>query len=298
MSFLTTLLVSLVVIANILACLWLIRWTSKKQPNEEAEGSTKSHVWDEDLQEYNNPLPRWWLNMFILTIVFAFAYLAIFPGLGGIKGAFAWSSAKQHDERLAVAMEKRQAYFSSFDGMSVDELADSSDAIRQAGRIFADNCAGCHGPSAGGAPGFPNLSDGDWLYGGSGEQILASIQNGRNGFMPPQEAMVPADKLDDLVAVVGDWPDGGLPADRAAAAKGTFMQACAMCHGPDGSGNIYMGAPNLADDTWLYGGDAETIKHTILHGRKGEMPAHKAKLSDIETKLLAGYLRWLSRDAS
>lgn len=297
MSTTTTLIVSLLILGNIVACLWLIWWTSKKQPDEVAEGATKSHVWDEDLQELNNPLPRWWLNMFLITIVFALGYLVVYPGLGAIKGQFGWSSAKQHDELRAVMDGKRQQYYAQFADKTVAEIADDPNAIRDAGRLFADNCAGCHGPSAQGAMGFPNLADADWLYGNTPEQILVSIRNGRNGFMPPQETMVPADKLDDLVALVADWPGGGLPAERAAAAKTTFMTSCAMCHGPEAKGNIYLGAPNLSDDIWLYGGDSETIKQSIVQGRKGNMPAHKDKLPDIETKLLAGYLHWLSRDA-
>lgn len=298
MSSSTAIIVAIVVIANIAACLWLIWWTSKKQPNEETEGAVKSHTWDGDLQELNNPLPRWWLNMFILTIVFAFVYLALFPGLGITKGVLGWSSADQHDERLAVVDAKRAQHFSQFDGQSIEQLADSNAAIQAAGRLFADNCAGCHGPQAQGATGFPNLTDADWLYGNQPEQILASIRNGRTGMMPAQAAIIPADKVDDLVALVADWPNGGLPAERAAAAKATFMQSCAMCHGPEAAGNIYMGAPNLADDVWLYGGDAESIKLTILEGRQGRMPAHSELLSDIETKLLSSYVYWLSRDAS
>ncbi len=298
MSSTTAIVVAIVVSANILACLWLIWWTAKKQPDEETEGEVKSHTWDGDLQELNNPMPRWWLNMFVLTIVFAFIYLALFPGLGITRGTLGWSSAEQHDERLAVVEAKRAAHFAQFADRDVTELAESGLAIQAAGRLFADNCAGCHGPQAQGAVGFPNLSDGDWLYGNEPAQLLVSIRNGRNGFMPAQKAILAPEKVDDLVALVADWPDGGLPAERAAAAKATFMQSCAMCHGPGATGNIYMGAPNLTDDTWLYGGDTETIKHSILEGRHGKMPAHASLLSDTETKLLAAYLYWLSRDAS
>lgn len=298
MSSTSTWLITLVTLGNIFACLWLIWWTSKKTPNEESEGKVKAHVWDGDLQELNNPLPRWWLNLFIITIVFALGYLVVYPGLGAITGTFGWSSTQQHDERLAAVEAKRRAHFAQFEGREIDELAADSEAVRAASRLFADNCAGCHGPSAEGAVGFPNLADGDWLYGNTPEQILASISNGRRGFMPPQQAMVPAEKLDDLVALVGNWPDGGLPAEKAAAAKATFMQSCAMCHGPTATGNIYMGAPNLSDDVWLYGGDAESIRHTILNGRQGQMPAHKDLLDETEIRLLAAYLRWMTKDAS
>lgn len=298
MSSSTAIIVAIVVTLNILACLWLIWWTARKQPNEENEGAVKSHTWDGDLQELNNPLPRWWLNMFIITIVFAFIYLALFPGLGITKGVLGWTSAKQHDERLAVVEAQKAQHFAQFEDKSIEELADNGMAIQAAGRLFADNCAGCHGPQAQGAAGFPNLSDNDWLYGNQPDQILTSIRNGRNGMMPAQKAILAPEKVDDLVALISDWPTGGLPAERAAAAKATFMQSCAMCHGPDATGNIYMGAPNLSDDTWLYGGDPETIKHTILEGRQGKMPAHGKLLTDTETKLLATYIYWLSRDAS
>lgn len=294
MSLGTTLFIAIFSIANVLACLWLIWWTAKRQPSEVAEGEVNNHVWDGDLQELNNPLPRWWLNMFLLTIVFALVYLALFPGLGGFKGVLGWSQADQHDARLAEVQAKRQAHFAQFEQADIVALADNPEAIRVAGRLFADNCAGCHGPTAQGASGFPSLADDAWLYGDKPEQILASITNGRRGMMPPQQAMLKPEMVDDIVALVADWDNPDLPADRLQAAKSQFMQSCAMCHGAEAQGNIYMGAPNLADDAWLYGSSPEVIRTTILQGRQGNMPAHKDMLSEVERKLLAAYVIWVS----
>ncbi len=289
----TGLIVSAVVLFNILGCLWLIWWTARLSPDEDEE----AHVWDDDLRELNNPLPRWWLNLFILTIVFGLAYLVAYPGLLWHEGSLGWSSAAQHDAQLAAVQARRRQAHAAFDGRSAAELATDPRAQPIAAGLFAEHCAGCHGPQAQGAVGFPNLRDGDWLYGGSPESIAVSIRDGRQGAMPPFLASLPPASVPDLIALVGNWQDPPLDATRRAAARTVFERHCAACHGAGGGGNSALGAPDLTDDVWLYGKDPEQLRQTILFGRQGAMPAHGKTLSEVEIRLLTALLLRLSTGA-
>lgn len=272
---------------NIFACLALLIWTARRTPGEGAE---TGHVWDDDLREYNNPLPRWWLNLFILTIVFGCIYLALYPGLGNFAGRLGWSAAGQHDLGRADIDARREKVFQAFEGRPISDLRHDPKALALGGKLFQNNCAGCHGVDARGAKGFPNLGDGDWLYGGAEEQVYASITGGRGGQMPTFFGTMDEPQLQALVAYVRDWhkPDRD-PADYTAGAK-KFAGTCFACHGADGKGNTALGAPNLTDDTWLHGGSAADIRQTILFGRKSQMPAFENTLSETERRLLASYV--------
>lgn len=292
-----TVFIAVLVIANIVGCLWLIWWTARPRVGEEAEGAEKNHVWDGDLKELNNPMPRWWLNLFVITVVFALSYLVFFPGLGSFTGTLGWSQGDQHDQRLAEVVAKRDAFYARFDGHEVVELAQDLEAVQAASRLFADNCAGCHGPSAQGALGFPNLADDDWLYGHSPAQIITSIAQGRQGAMPAFLATLDPAVASDLITLVSDWNNPPLPEARKSAALQKFKVSCAACHGQDAKGNPLMGAPNLTDDIWLHGGSLEQIRHTVMFGRQGAMPAHKDRLSETEMRLLAAYVYRVSGQA-
>ncbi len=292
-----TAFISVLVVVNIIGCLWLIWWTARPRVGEEAEGAEKNHVWDEDLKELNNPMPRWWLNLFVITVVFALGYLVFFPGLGSFAGTLGWSQSGQHDQRLSTVQAQRDAFYATFDGRDVAELAGDLDAVQAASRLFADNCAGCHGPSGQGALGFPNLADKDWLYGHEPAQIVASISNGRQGVMPPFLATLDPAVADDLIALVSNWKEPPLPQARRAVAEQKFKVTCAACHGQDARGNPLLGAPNLSDDIWLHGGSTEQIRQTVMFGRQGAMPAHKERLSETEIRLLAAYVYRLSGQA-
>lgn len=291
MSLGMTLFIAIVVIGNIVGCLWLIRATSKRKAGEVEEGEVKSHVWDDDLREYNNPLPRWWLNLFLITIVFAAIYLALFPGLGSFQGYASWSSSEQLQEQLAGYHAQRDAFFGRFAGQDIAVLADSPDARRVGEAIFGRNCAGCHGTQALGAVGYPNLADDSWIYGGSPDQIEASIVHGRAGVMPAFNGQLSAEQLDALITLLEDWPDDA--SDSAGYAL--FQTRCAACHGTGGLGNTAIGAPNLADDVWLWGGDREAIRYSILFGRQNNMPAHDALISDDEIRLVTAWVYGLSK---
>ncbi|WP_428310001.1 cytochrome-c oxidase, cbb3-type subunit III [Hydrocarboniphaga sp.] len=277
------------VVLNIVGCLALLIWTSRKTKGV-ADGEETGHVWDDDLREYNNPLPRWWLNLFVLTIVFGAIYLALYPGLGNFAGRLGWSSAGQHDLGRAELDAKREHVYQAFEGREIADLRHDPKAAELGGKLFQSNCAGCHGVDARGAKGFPNLADGDWLYGGSEEQVLATITKGRNGQMPSFFASMDEAQLQALVAFVHDWHKPGRdPADYQQGAQ-KFNGTCFACHGADGHGNPLLGAPNLTDDTWLHGGSAADIRATILFGRKSQMPAFENVLNLTERRLLASYV--------
>lgn len=294
MSPLMSWVIAIVVIANTLACIWLIWWTARPRPGEEPEGAEKEHVWDDDLRELNNPMPRWWLNLFLITVVFSLVYYVLYPGLGAMQGMLGWTSTEQHDARLAEVQQQRQEHFSRYAGMDVDVLAAEPAAMQAAARLYADQCAGCHGPSAEGAIGFPSLRDGDWLYGGEPAQILHSIRHGRRGVMPAHLSLLAPEVVEDLVSLVAQWDSHGLRGDRLTAAQGAYARSCAACHGAEAQGNTQLGAPNLRNGIWVYGGSRDAIRNSVLFGRQGEMPAFDDLLGDVEIHLLAGYLRWVS----
>jgi len=290
MSGLWSTIVIVLVLANILACLWLLVWTSKKRPNEAQEGAETGHVWDGDLREYNNPLPRWWLNLFVITVFFGLGYLVLYPGLGNLPGVLGWTEHQQHDERLAVVEERRDALYSTFAGKSIEALMGEHEALEQGGKLFTLNCAGCHGTDAHGAIGFPNLTDGDWLYGGSPDQVFTTITNGRNGAMPALGATMDAATVDNLVAMLQDWESAHANPASFEPAITKFNTMCMACHGMDGKGNPMLGAPNLTDDVWLYGNAPDALKTTLMQGRNGAMPSFKDQLDETQRKLLAAWV--------
>jgi cytochrome c oxidase cbb3-type subunit 3 len=258
---------------------------------------TSGHVWDEDLQEYNNPLPRWWLNLFYLTVIWGALYLVAYPGLGTFKGLLNWTQQDQYEREMKAADDKYSPLFDRFAATDLDTLAKDPQAVQVGEHLFASRCAACHGSDARGARGFPNLRDDDWLYGGGGDAIQASIAKGRQGVMPPWGPVLGADGVASVTAYVETL--SGRPADAALAAKGgeIFKTNCVACHGPDGKGNQMLGAPNLTDDIWLYGGSPERIAETITNGRMGQMPAHEPLLGDKKVHVLAAYVLSLRHSA-
>jgi len=283
-------------VAGIIGCFLLIRWlsTGGAKPGEQAE--SMGHVWDEDLEELNNPLPRWWLNMFYLTLFFGIGYLILYPGLGSFAGILGWSSAGQYDQEIDMADAKYGPLFSRYESMDLVAVAKDPEALRMGERLFVNYCAVCHGSDARGARGFPNLRDNDWLYGGAPETIEQTILNGRNGVMPSWESALGGEAG---VADVTQYVLGlsGHNVDTAAAARGEqkFKTLCVACHGADGTGNQALGAPNLTDKIWLYGGTEATVKETIAKGRNGTMPAHADFLGKDKVHLLAAYVYSLSK---
>ena len=287
--------VALITLASIIGCAVLL-WSygTKRVAGEKVE--LHGHMWDEDLQEWDHPLPNWWRWLFYITIVFALGYLALYPGLGSYSGVFDWSSGKQHQEEIANAEQQYGPIFNKFLQQDLKAVAAHPEARQMGQRLFLTYCSQCHGSDAGGARGFPSLRDDDWLYGGEPEAIKASIVNGRNGVMPPMGPALGEQGVKEMVNYVLSL--SGRQHDAALAAKGKQkFGVCAACHGPDGKGNPALGAPNLTDKVWLYGGSEASIAETITKGRNGVMPAWGEKLGEAKAHLLAAYVYGLSKEA-
>jgi cytochrome c oxidase cbb3-type subunit III len=287
-------------IANILACVWLLRWTAKPRTRDEkiGGGADTGHVWDGDLREYNNPLPKWWLWLFYLTVVFGLLYLALYPGLGSFTGTRNWSQVSQYEQEKAEVEARANELLAPLAALPIADLVGNEQAMSTAHNLFQQNCAQCHGSDGGGARGFPNLANADWQWGAESEAVLTTIANGRMAAMPPWGAVLGDQGVEEVVAYVQTL--SGQPADAALATAGEarYQQVCVGCHGVDGKGLAAVGAPNLTDDVWLYGSDAAAIKQTVVAGRNGQMPAWGEKLGEQRVKLLAAYVTKLAEDGS
>jgi len=291
MSPLTATIVGIVTILNLLACAWLIWWTARREPGEVAEGAVKDHVWDGDLRERNNPMPRWWLILFFLTIVFGLAYFALYPGV--FRGTLGWTEDRQYQEEMRHAQAQYAPVYAAFAGRSIAELSKDPKALALGHSLFATTCINCHGSDARGAPGFPDLTDRDWLYGGTPEDIVKSITYGREGVMPALGPALGAEGVEEVIDYVRSLSGHPEPADKVAAGQARFV-ICAACHGPDGKGNQAIGSKDLTDDIWLYGGSEATLRKTLMEGRHGHMPAHQW-LGEDKIRLLAAYVYSLSQ---
>ncbi len=284
-----TIFVVVLTVINILALLWLLLANARARPQQSDANNTTGHVWDEDLVELNNPLPRWWLWMFILTVVFSFGYLALYPGFGNFAGTLGWTSEKAANTELVETGKRLESLYAGFRDRPIEQLAQDPAATKVGRNVFANNCAACHGSDARGAKGYPNLVDEDALYGNDADTMLASVLNGRHGVMPPLGAALPNGGVDEVANYVLSLSN--LPHDAALASVGQAKFAvCAACHGVDGKGNHALGAPNLTDDVWLYGSDLATIRETIEKGRGGVMPAWEPLIGTDRARLAVAWL--------
>ncbi|MBT8047901.1 MAG: cytochrome-c oxidase, cbb3-type subunit III [Xanthomonadales bacterium] len=286
--------VIIISVASILACWWLLHWTKGVSDRSGDEAGSTGHVWDDNITELNTPLPRWWLHLFNITIVFALVYLAIFPGLGNFGGFLGWTQVGQYEEEVARATTAQEAIFSRFRDMDAAALMADQEARATGGRLFGNNCAMCHGSDGRGAKSFPNLADNDWQWGGSFEQILSTLEYGRQAAMPPLAAVLGEQGVPEVVAYVQQLSGQKADAEMAAAGQARFQMVCMACHGMDGKGNQALGAPNLTDDIWLYSSAPSDIEYGIRNGRNGKMPAFGNTLSEDHRRLLAAYVMGLS----
>jgi cytochrome c oxidase cbb3-type subunit 3 len=265
----------------------------RDEGGERSVGTT-GHVWDEDLEELNNPLPRWWAWLFVITILFGFAYLAIYPGLGSYAGSAGWSGQKAYEAEKLAAEARVAPLYAKFASLTTEQLAANGEAMGVGERLFMNNCAQCHGSDARGSKGFPNLTDKDWLYGGTPDKIRESITKGRRGTMPPMAAVVgSAENITNLANYVLSLSNGGGDSGRAALGRDSFTP-CAACHGADGKGNQAIGAPNLTDNIWLHGFGLDKIISAINLGHASNMPTHEGKLSAAQISVLTAYVWRLS----
>ncbi len=278
-------------VLGLVYCVILLMRTNSVIEQKEGEVKSTGHVWDEDLEELNNPLPKWWLNMFYITIVFGVVYLLLYPGLGSFPGLLNWTSEGRYQQEVQETEAAYAPLYAKYLATPVVELANSSSAMGTAKRLFANNCAICHGADAGGYTGFPNLTDNDWLYGGDEAAIKTTVTNGRTAVMPAWGAALGEDGVAQVAAYVYSLShETSNDVELVEQGKQKYMVMCVACHGPEAKGNPIFGAPNLSDNIWLYGGSIKAITETIEKGRNGAMPAFGSKLTESQIHLLTAYL--------
>lgn len=283
--------IGIITVVSIIWMLWFV-WTQARArlPKDPSNPETMGHKWDGDLEEYNNPLPGWWMNLFYLTLFWGLGYLIAYPGLGAYEGMLGWSQESQYDAEIAAAESEYGARYENYRNTDIEELV-KDEAVLQMGRnLFASYCTQCHGSDAGGARGFPNLTDADWQWGATPAAIEQSILNGRFGAMPGWQAIIGEDGVAQVSDYVESLAGRDVGAAEATAGKAVYDQNCAVCHGAEGTGNTALGAPNLSDDIWLYGGTRSAIVDTIANGRNGQMPAHGEFLGPAKVHVLAAYV--------
>lgn len=278
---------------SIIACGLLLSALSRRKIASDPDKT--GHVWDEDLDEYNNPLPRWWIWLFWITIVFSIGYLWIYPGLGSWQGASKWSSVEQYQDEVRLAEKTHGPLYARLASADLATLAADPEARAVGQKLFITYCSQCHASDARGGKGFPNLTDNDWLYGGEPQTIKTSIMEGRKGTMPPMATGLEPAQVKDIANFVRSL--SGLAHDAAAAERGKahFATRCVACHGVEAKGNPALGAPNLTDKVWLYGSSEATIVETVTKGRSNMMPAHKDFLGEQRSHILAAYVYGLSK---
>lgn len=278
----------------------VLLWSQSKHkitmpPGSKIQTQTTGHLWDEDLTELNTPMPRWWMWLFYITIVFSLAYLVLYPGLGDYAGKLGWKSAGAYQQELKQAEAEYGPLFAKYQQQDLKAVAADPQARAIGERLFLTYCAQCHGSDARGSKGFPNLADNDWLYGGEPDVIKATIMKGRNGMMPPMAAAVGSEKdVENVAHYVLSLSGSTADPIKSVLGRPKFVAACAACHGADGRGNPMLGAPNLSDKTWLYGGSADAIMETIRKGRANAMPAFNDFLGEAKVHVLAAYVWGLS----
>lgn len=282
---------------NLALVLWVLLANRKVavSDQDEAENQTTGHVYD-GIEEYDNPLPRWWFGLFIATLVFAGIYLTLYPGLGSYKGVLGWTSVKELRGHQQQGDARYAEQFGIYANTPIEQLARDPQAMKMGLRLFANNCAVCHGADAGGNPGYPNLTDDDWLWGGTPERIKETLVNGRIAAMPAWSGILGETGIANVTEYVLQVAGREHDAQRASLGSKLFSQNCAACHGQDAKGNHLLGAPDLTNNIWLYGGEPHEIRQTLRQGRNGVMPAQRDLLKPDRIHLLAAYVYSLSLD--
>lgn len=278
--------IAVVTLVSLAAVAWLTY--SLYFHSDDSEELADEPVWDGDLREGNKAPPMWWFWLIFAAMIFTLVYMMLYPGLGSYEGILNWSQGS----RIAEAYENFDENFaearSAAVGMSLAEIQNDLQLMDTAERLFARECAACHGPEGRGqASLFPNLHDIDWQWGSTPEQIEQTIRGGRNAQMIAWGSILGeqgVSQVAEYVQTLSQSPSESHPGQAA------YQQYCVACHMPDGSGNPMLGAPRLSDDIWLYGGDLDTLKDTLTFGRFGVMPAFGERLDDLQIKLLVALL--------
>jgi cytochrome c oxidase cbb3-type subunit III len=277
-------------------CVWIIAWSAKQGPKDISDQELVGHKWDGDLEEWNNPAPKWWLYLYFITIGWAVLYLIAFPGLGSYKGMLGWSQEAQYEQEMQEAAARYEPIYANLAAMDFSDLVEQPDALKLGRSLYASYCTTCHGSDARGAVGYPNLTDGDWLWGNSEQAIVSTIMNGRMAAMPVLAPALGGEQgIRNMVSYVRSLSGLEEPDADAMSAQPMFLAICSGCHGANGTGNQAVGAPNLTDDTWLYGSSEDDVYTTITQGRNGMMPPHGELLGAERAKILAAYVYSLSQ---
>ncbi|MEE9331701.1 MAG: cytochrome-c oxidase, cbb3-type subunit III [Methylophilaceae bacterium] len=285
--------ITVIVIASILACILLLWFTAKMKRGHVEPDGTNGHVYD-GIKEMNNPLPRWWVWMFVISIIIGIIYLIVYPGLGSYPGTFGWTSINQLEQQVELANKELKPLYAKFAAMSVEDLSKDKEANAIGERLFMNNCAQCHGSDANGSRSFPNLTDLDWLYGGSPKAIKTTITNGRTGMMPPMGAAIGTEEdVKNLAQYVLSLSGATHDSELAKLGQEKFVM-CAACHGKEGKGNPAIGAPNLTDNIWLHGAGEASIIKQINKGKTNRMPPWENMFSPEQIHVLAAYVWGLS----
>ena len=283
--------ITVISLVSIVACAVFLKMQSVRKA---IEADTTGHVWDENIREFNNPMPRWWAWLFYVTVVFSLGYLVLFPGLGSYPGTLGWSQRGQFEEETQAANTQFGPLYDKYARLEIAEVAKSREALAIGQKLFLNNCAQCHASDGGGSRHFPSLTDKDWLWGDAPEAIKTAITEGRRGVMPPFGPVLGEQSVRDVAHYVLSLSNSAHDSIRAARGKEKFEQMCIACHGADGKGNQALGAPNLTDGIWLHGSGEAAIVEQITKGRQNQMPAHKDLLSPAKIHLLTAYVHSLS----
>ena len=288
--------IAILTVISILACVWLIRWmTSGFQHKDEVEST--GHIWDGDLTELNNPLPRWWLGLFYITLAFGGFYLLLYPGLGTFGGLLGWTSKGAYEQEIEKVEAEVGPLFAGYQATPILDLIKDENALKVGERLYLNYCSTCHGSDARGARGFPNLRDNEWQWGGDPESIRTTLLNGRIAAMPSWEAALGGESgVNEVTQYILRLSGRATIDELADKVKAKYDVFCVACHGLEGKGNPALGAPNLTDDIWLYGGSITRISESLIKGRNGQMPAQLDRLGEAKIHLLTAYVYGLSQE--